>query len=102
VHDGVVAFLIELQSPDRVLWTGTNFDNQTRIDVYVYPSDPDSAMTNSVPDRVVDIAAIGVPFGPSLLLLGLGLKRRPRRKLDNSLRRIIDQRAGASPPSSLR
>jgi hypothetical protein len=121
----VFAFLIELQSADRVLWTGTkvvgserggvvfytfqgrqnsfdgnNFDNRARINVYLDPSNPDSAMTNSVPDRIVDVAATVVPFGLSLLLLGVGLARRPRRQLDDGLRRVIEKRAGASPPSA--
>jgi hypothetical protein len=123
----VFAFLIELQSADRVLWTGTkvvgserggivsytvngqqdtfdgtNFDNRARINVYVDPSHPDSAMTNSTPDRIVDVGATVVPFGLSLLFLGIGLMRRPRRQLDDRLRRVIDKRAGASPPTSLR
>jgi hypothetical protein len=78
----IFAFLIELQSPDRMLWTGTKIvgserggvvfyplhgrqesldgndsDDRARITVYVYPSNPDSAMTDSLPDRVVDVAA---------------------------------------------
>jgi hypothetical protein len=118
------AFLVEWQAPDRVLWTGTKvvgtehggvvfytvrgqhdsldgneFDNRARISVYVDPSHPDSAMLNSTPDRVVDVAAIVVPFGLSLLLLGIGLNRRPRRRLDDRLQRVIEKRAGASPPS---
>lgn len=120
------ALLIELQSPDRVLWTGTkivgserggvifyplhgrqesldgtNFDNRARIDVYVYPSNPDSAMTDSLPDRIVDVTATVVPVALAIVLLGVGLKRRPRRRLDDRLQRLIDKRAGASPPSSL-
>jgi hypothetical protein len=123
----IFAFLIELQSPDRVLWTGTkiagserggivfyplhgrqesldgtNFDNRARVTVYVYPSNPDSAMTGSIPDRIVDVAATVVPFGLAFVLLGVGVKRRPRRRLDDRLQRVIDKRAGASPPSSLR
>lgn len=126
----VFCLLIELQSPDKVLWTGkqtvgnerdgiiyygyqgtqysldgNNFDNRRGLTVYFDPSNPqDTAMTDSTPDRVVDVVTTIGLFGLSVVLLTVGLVRRPRRRLDDRLQRLIDKRAAAAqlkaPPSS--
>jgi hypothetical protein len=105
----LLAGLLELQSPDRVLWTGQQvigteqrgivsypwqgqtysldapgFGNSKAVNVYLDPGDPSHAMLNNVFDRVAAILLIGVPLAGGVVLLVVGGTRNyrwTRRKL---------------------
>jgi hypothetical protein len=97
----VLGLLILAQSSDKVLWTGTKvtgiesggiviyryqgeqysidgngFDNRARVSVYVDPSNPFNAQTNSWLVRAIDLGYTVVPFTLSIVVLGAGLHRR--------------------------
>jgi hypothetical protein len=97
----VLGLLILVQSSDKVLWTGTKvvgsesggivlyhyrgeqysidgkgFDNRKRISVYLDPSNPFHAQTNSWVVRAIDLGYTAVPFTLSILVFGAGLYRR--------------------------
>jgi hypothetical protein len=99
----VLGVLIEAQSPDKVLWTGTKvigsesggvviyhykgeqfsldgngFDNRARIAVYLDPSAPEKAQTDSLVVRAIDLGFTVIPFTLGISVLGLGLYRRGR------------------------
>jgi hypothetical protein len=105
----LLAVLLELQSPDLVLWTGhrvtgterggivtynwdgqqyslnaTGYGSARDVGVYLDPANPGNAMINNLPDRIVVASFIGVPVagGLALLVAGATLKpRHTRRKL---------------------
>ena len=105
----LLAVLLELQSPDRVLWTGQQvvgteqrgivsyqwqdqtysldapgFGSSKDINVYLDPGDPSHAMIDNVVDRVVAVLLIGVPTAGGAVLLVVGGTRNyrwARRKL---------------------
>jgi hypothetical protein len=97
----VLGLLIEAQSSDKVLWTGTKvvgsehggivfyryqgqqysldgtgFDNKARITVYFDPSNPDSAQTDSLVVRAIDLGFTALPFTLAFLVVGRGMYRR--------------------------
>jgi hypothetical protein len=97
----VLGLLILVQSSDKVLWTGTKvvgnesggvivyhyqgeqysldgngFDNRARINVYLNPSNPFNAQTNSWVVRAIDLGYTAVPFALSIVVFGAGLYRR--------------------------
>jgi hypothetical protein len=97
----VLGLLILAQSSDKVLWTGTKvtgsesggvviyhyrgeqysidgngFDSRARIGVYLDPSNPFNAQTNSVVVRAIDLGFTAVPFTFAIVVLGAGLYRR--------------------------
>jgi hypothetical protein len=97
----VLGLLILVQSSDKLLWTGTkvvgresggiviyhyrgeqysidgnDFDNRARISVYLEPSNPFNAQTNSWVVRAIDLGYTAVPFTLSILVLGAGMYRR--------------------------
>jgi hypothetical protein len=97
----VLGLLILVQSSDKLLWTGTKvvgresggiviyhyrgeqysidgngFDNRARINVYLEPSNPFNAQTNSWVVRAIDLGYTAVPFTLSILVLGAGMYRR--------------------------
>jgi hypothetical protein len=101
VFFSVLGILIEAQSSDKVLWTGTKavgsesggiviyhykgeqfsldgsgFDNRARVTVYLNPSNPDDAQVNSLVIRAIDLGFTAVPFTLSIAVLGLGVYRR--------------------------
>ncbi len=105
----LLAVLVGLQSPDRVLWTGQQvvgteqrgivsyqwdgqtysldaqgFGNSKDISVYLDPGDPSHAMIDNVFDRVAAVLLIGVPVAGGVVLLVVGGTRNyrwERRKL---------------------
>jgi hypothetical protein len=105
----LLALLVGLQSPDRVLWIGQRvvgteqrgivsyqwhgqtysldapgFGNANDIGVYLDPGDPSHAMIDNVFDRVATVLLIGVPVGGGVVLLVVGGTRNyrwTRRKL---------------------
>jgi hypothetical protein len=105
----LLALLVELQSPDRVLWTGQQvvgteqrgivsyqwqgqtysldaqgFGNSKAIGVYLDPGDPSQAMLDNVFDRVAAALLIGAPVAGGAVLLVVGGTRNyrwTRRKL---------------------
>jgi hypothetical protein len=97
----VLGFLVEIQSSDKVLWTGTKvvgseqngivfyryrgeqysldgsgFTNRARVSVYLDPSNPNNAQTNGPFERVVDLGFTAIPFTLSILVMGVGITRR--------------------------
>ena len=99
--------LLDLQSPESVLWTGHHvvateqnglatfrwqgqaytvdvpgFGSGDAVDIYFNPGDPSAAMADNVPDRVSAGLLVGVPVlvGVGLLLAGLTRKRRWARR----------------------
>ncbi len=105
---GVLALLLELQSPTSVLWTGTavvghdtggvvlyplNGHNETVIvaneapstpphpvTVYVDPTNPGSARVDSAVTRWFDAGFVAARFVAAMVFVGLGLVRRSRRR----------------------
>jgi hypothetical protein len=101
VFCSVLGLLIEAQSPDKVLWTGTKvvgseqggivlyryqgqqysldgngFADKQRVAVYLDPSNPDSAQTDSLVVRAIDLGFTALPFALAFLVIGWGLYRR--------------------------
>jgi hypothetical protein len=117
----VLGLLIEVQSSDKVLWTGTKvvgsesggvviyhykgeqfsldgtgFDNRAHISVYLNPANPDDAQVNSLAVRAIDLGFTVVPFTLAFAVLGLGLYRR--RAMDNvRVREVRDYGGGLDP-----
>lgn len=100
----VLMILLELQSPDVVLWTGRGvvgteqggiisyrwkgetytttghgFRSAPAVTVYVDPADPSNAMPDSPLGRAMDGTLIGGPFAVAMALLALGPARNYRR-----------------------
>lgn len=100
----LLAVLLELQSPDLVLWTGhrvagteqggivtyrwagqqyslnaNGYGSAQDVSVYLDPANPGNAMIDNLPDRIVVTAFIGVPVAGGLALIVAGLTRKPRR-----------------------
>jgi hypothetical protein len=104
---GILALLIELQSPTSVLWTGRavvaedrggvvlypvgghsytlilpNEPANTpahRVTVFVDPSNPTAALADSASTRWFDAAFVSTPFIVAAALLALALMRNSRR-----------------------
>jgi len=99
----VLALLVGLQSPDRVLWTGQEVvgtehqgivyyswhgqsysldapgtGSARAVSVFLDPGDPSQAMTDNVPDRVVAGLLVLGPVVAALVLLVLGGTRNYR------------------------
>ncbi len=93
----LLALIVEVQSPDAVLWTGQHVvgteqrglvyyrwqgqqytfpvngqGNEKAIGVYLDPGNPEHAMLDSAIDRAVAVLLIGVPAaaGAGLLVMG--------------------------------
>jgi hypothetical protein len=121
VFFSVLGVLIEAQSSDKVLWTGTKvvgsesggiviyryqgeqfsldgsgFDNRARVTVYLDPSNPDDAQVDSLVIRAVDLGFTAVPFGLGVAVLGLGLYRR--RHVDKGRVREVREFGGGLDP----
>ena len=105
----LLAVLLGLQSPDRLLWIGQQvvgteqrgivsyqwhgqtysldapgYGSSTSITVYLDPGDPSQAMIDNIADRVAAILLIGVPVAGGVVLLVVGGTRNyrwTRRKL---------------------
>jgi hypothetical protein len=100
----LLAVLLELQSPDLVLWTGhrvagteqggivtyrwagqqyslnaRGYGSARDVGVYLDPANPGNAMIDNLPDRIVVDSFIGAPVAGGLALLVAGLTRKPRR-----------------------
>jgi hypothetical protein len=99
----LVAVLLELQSPDRVLWTGQHvvgteqggivsyrwhgqsysldvpgYGSSKAISVYLDPGDPSQAMVDNVADRVLAAVFILGPAAGAVVLLVVGGTRNYR------------------------
>jgi hypothetical protein len=100
----LLAILLELQSPDLVLWTGhrvagteqggivtyqwagqryslnaNGYGSARDVSVFLSPANPGNAMIDNLPDRIVVTGFIGVPVAGGLALIVAGLTRKPRR-----------------------
>lgn len=100
----LLAVLLELQSPDLVLWTGhrvagteqggivtyrwdsqqyslnaRGYGSAQDVSVYLDPADPGNAMIDNLPDRILVTSFIGAPVAGGLALLVAGATRKPRR-----------------------
>jgi hypothetical protein len=112
----LLAVLLELQSPDLILWTGhrvtgteqggivtyhwagqqysltaNGYGSARDVGVYLHPSNPANAMIDNLPDRIVVASFIGVPAAGGLALLAAAATRKPRR-LRRKLRRAREFR----------
>lgn len=111
---GVLAVLLELQSPTSVLWTGRPvaakdvggivlypFDGHNftlvapnepantpahRVTVFVDPNSPSSALEDSAATRWFDAAFVGAPFVAATALIAIALVRNTRRLRARSAR----------------
>ena len=97
--------LLELQSPDLVLWTGhrvvgteqggvvtyqwhgeyyavdaPGYGSAKAVGVYLDPGDPNHAMIDRTSDRVAVAALVGLPFTGAVALLVIGLSRGYRQR----------------------
>jgi hypothetical protein len=100
-----LAVLLELQSPDLLLWTGhrvtgreqggiityrwdgqpyslnaPGYGSHRDVSVYLDPGDPGDAMADNLPDRILVASFIGAPVAGGLALLVAGATRKPRRQ----------------------
>ena len=107
----LLALLLELQSPDSVLWTGTpvagterggivfyewagqqhqfsapGFGSAKTVIVYLDPGNPSSAMLDSNGDRVGPAVFVGLPAAAGVVVLLLGGTRGWRWKRRNAKR----------------
>jgi hypothetical protein len=99
---GVLSLLLLLQSPsDKLLWTGSKvaatergglifyswqgqpytldvpgFANKAHVTVFLDPGDPDTAITDSLPRRILDGLFIVAPMVLGVGVLGFGVWRR--------------------------
>jgi hypothetical protein len=112
----LLAVLLELQSPDLVLWTGhrvagveqggivtyrwagqqyslnaNGYGSARDVGVYLDPANPGNAMIENLPDRIVVTSFIGVPVAGGLALL-LAAATRKSRHLRRQLRRAREFR----------
>jgi hypothetical protein len=111
---GVLALLLELQSPTAVLWTGSPVAAQDvggvvlypfgghnytlvlpnesaatpahTVTVFVDPNNPSSALEDSSATRWFDAAFVGAPFVAALLLIAIALVRNTTRLRARSAR----------------
>jgi hypothetical protein len=95
--------LLELQSPDLLLWTGhrvvaseqggivsyrwhgqgyslnaSGNGSSKAVSVYLDPADPGTAMIDNVADRALVASMIGGPIAGGVVLLAVGLTRNYR------------------------
>jgi hypothetical protein len=112
----LLVVLLDLQSPDAVLWTGHHvtgteqggivsyrwqgqnysldvpgYGSSKAVNVYLDPGNPSDAMVNNLADRAAVASLVGVPLiaGVAVLAIGLTRQRRWRRR---------QMRQDASPP----
>jgi hypothetical protein len=103
----LLVVLLDLQSPDVVMWTGhrvtgteqggivsyrwqgqnysldvPGYGSSKAVSVYLDPGNPSDAMINNVADRVTTASLVGVPLiaGVTVLAIGLTRQRRWRRR----------------------
>lgn len=99
----LLAGLLELQSPDLLLWTGhrvtateqggivtyrwhgqpyslnaSGNGSSTSVSVYLDPADPSTAIIDNVADRTLVASLIGAPAAGGVILLAAGLSRNYR------------------------
>jgi len=101
----VLAVILELESPDIVLWTGQRvvgteqggvvfyrwhgqnyavavpgYGSSKGVSVYLDPANPGDAMTDNAVNRATTALVVGGPFTAAVVLLAVGLSRGYRRK----------------------
>jgi hypothetical protein len=116
----LLAVLVGLQSPDRVLWTGQQvtgaeqqgvvyyrwqgqsysldapgYGSSNSVSVYLDPGDPSHAVIDNAADRVTAVLLIGVPVAGGVALLIIGGTRNYRWARRNAKRTREDPRARA-------
>jgi hypothetical protein len=99
----LLVVLLDLQSPDAVLWTGhrvtgteqggivsyrwqgqnysldvPGYGSAKAVGVYLNPGNPSDGMVNNVADRVTAASLVGVPLIAGVAVLAIGLTRRGR------------------------
>ena len=101
----LLVVLLELQSPDRVLWTGhrvvgteqrgivfyrwhgqnysldvPGYGSSKAVSVYLDPGDPSQAMMDTAANRAPVVLLVGVPVAGGVELVAVGLGRGYRHK----------------------
>jgi hypothetical protein len=99
----LLAVLLELQSPDLLLWTGhrvtgteqggivsyrwhgqpyslnaSGYGSSKSVSVYLDPANPGTAMVDNVADRALVASLVGGPVAGGVILLVVGLTRNYR------------------------
>lgn len=107
----LLAVVLEVQSPDLVLWTGhrvvgteqrgivyyrwhgqnytldvPGYGSSKSVSVYLDPGNPSDAMTDNAVNRAIVVLLIGVPFAGAVALLAVGLTREHLRRRRESRR----------------
>jgi hypothetical protein len=107
----LLAVLLQLQSPDLVLWSGTRvagteqggivtyrwhgqqysinavgYGSAKNVSVYLNPGDPSNAMIDHIATRILDAALIGAPIAGGVALLVAGGTRKYRWARRNARR----------------
>ena len=107
----LLAVLLQLQSPDLVLWAGTRvvgteqggivsyrwhgqqysinaagYGSAKNVSVYLDPGDPGNAMIDHIATRILDSALIGAPIAGGVALLIAGGTRKYRWARRNARR----------------
>jgi hypothetical protein len=121
----LLALLLELQSPESVLWTGTpvagyeqrgivfyqwagqqfqmtvpGYGSAKTVIVYVDPGNPNTAVVDDNADRVGPAVFVGLPATASVVLLVLGGTRNWRWKRRNAKRGETEWWLSKVPPDS--
>ena len=116
----LLAALVGLQSPDRLLWTGqqvtgteqrgiiyyrwqgqsytldaSGYGSSQAVSVYLDPGDPSQAVVDNVFDRMAAVLLIGVPVAGGVVLLAVGGTRNYRWARRNAKRAREDPRERA-------
>jgi len=99
----LLALLVGLQSPDRLLWTGQQvtgteqggviyyrwqgqsytldaqgYGSSQAVSIYLDPGDPSQGVVDNVADRVAAVLLVGVPVAAGVALLAVGGTRNYR------------------------
>lgn len=116
----LLAMLVGLQSPDRLLWTGqqvtgteqrgviyyrwqgqsytldaSGYGSSQAVSVYLDPGDPSQAVVDNVFDRMAAVLLVGVPVAGGVALLAVGGTRNYRWARRNAKRALEDPRERA-------
>jgi hypothetical protein len=132
----LIALIAELQSPDAVLWTGQRvvgteqhglayfrwhgrtyatpmqgYGSARAVTIYLDPANPDNAMADNLPTRMVTGLLAGGPLVAAAAVLTIGLTRKRRWARRQQRRpapgggdpdlyaRLLQQRRGGEPGS---
>lgn len=113
----LLAVVLEVQSPDLILWTGhrvagteqggivyyrwhgqnytldaRGYGSSKAVSVYLDPNNPANAMTDNPVNRAAVVLLVGLPFAGAVTLLAFGLSREYLRRR-REMRRVPTEAA---------